>query len=67
MDLLLGVGPEKAGGIVIETGSVQTSIIESALTGETTKGLLSEMTERENPLYGGMIVHLVVIVLGTKL
>jgi hypothetical protein len=58
MALGLEAGPEKAGGIVIETGSVQTLITGNALIDEATKGLLSEMIEIENLLVGGMIVRL---------
>lgn len=67
MAMDLGVGPEKAGGIGIEIGSVRTSITENALTGETMKGLLNEMIEIENLLFGGMIIRPVGTALEIKL
>jgi hypothetical protein len=67
MDLVLEVDPEKDGGIVIEIGSVQKLIIENVLAGETLRGHLTEMKEREKPPDGGMIAHRVAIALGTKL
>lgn len=62
MALGLEAGPEKAGGIAIETGSVQTLITGNALIDEARKDLLSETIEIENLLVGGTIVRLVVTV-----